>query len=422
MQYASHGPLKYAAFANGVTETWSFDPIRQQPWDIKTSGNPALLELRYDYCPNNSYNIAGPMSCSTNNGNVENAQILTSDGLNLFQSFSYDAINRLSSAAESGGANEWSQTYTIDFAGNRAVSSGTLFDPNWTPTSLTQFNSRNQWVRGSGDGYDGAGNQTSIASNAAPNIASGLFSFDAENRIISANAFNAGTTNYAYDAEGRRVTKTVSGVPTTTYVYDAAGQLAAEYGGPANAVTGTQYLSVDMLGSTRLVTGSNGVPQRRTDYLPFGEEIPAGYGGRSSNTYSAGVYPSSPDFNPKFTSKERDSETGLDWFNTRYFSGAQGRFTSPDAPFNDQQSSDPQSWNLYAYSRNNPLRFTDPTGQYCVSGGDNVYYDDDKGGQTCAEAFDPKNNDQPSVTVVGNRDGSTSGFDQSGSKVHQTNY
>jgi RHS repeat-associated protein len=48
----------------------------------------------------------------------------------------------------------------------------------------------------------------------------------------------------------------------------------------------------------------------------------------------------------KFTGKERDSETGLDNFLTRYFSSAQGRFTSPDAPFNDQDPSDPQSWHL----------------------------------------------------------------------------
>ena len=45
--------------------------------------------------------------------------------------------------------------------------------------------------------------------------------------------------------------------------------------------------------------------------------------------------------------------TGLDYFGARYFSGAMGRFTSPDAPFNDQHLEDPQSWNLYAYGRNN---------------------------------------------------------------------
>jgi RHS repeat-associated protein len=58
----------------------------------------------------------------------------------------------------------------------------------------------------------------------------------------------------------------------------------------------------------------------------------------------------------------RDAETGLDYFGARYFSGAQGRFTSPDPPLLDQHIDDPQSWNLYAYGRNNPLRYVDPTG------------------------------------------------------------
>jgi len=54
--------------------------------------------------------------------------------------------------------------------------------------------------------------------------------------------------------------------------------------------------------------------------------------------------------------------TGLDYFGARYFSGAMGRFTSPDRPQVDQHPEDPQSWNLYSYVRNNPLRFIDPTG------------------------------------------------------------
>jgi RHS repeat-associated protein len=68
----------------------------------------------------------------------------------------------------------------------------------------------------------------------------------------------------------------------------------------------------------------------------------------------------------KFTGKERDSETGLDFFGARYFSGAQGRFSGPDEPLNDQFPNDPQSWNLYSYVRNNPLKYTDPTGEDCV--------------------------------------------------------
>jgi RHS repeat-associated protein len=67
------------------------------------------------------------------------------------------------------------------------------------------------------------------------------------------------------------------------------------------------------------------------------------------------------------TSKERDAETGLDFFGARYFSSAQGRFTSADEPFADQDENNPQSWNLYAYGRNNPLRNIDPTGR-CSQG------------------------------------------------------
>jgi RHS repeat-associated protein len=66
---------------------------------------------------------------------------------------------------------------------------------------------------------------------------------------------------------------------------------------------------------------------------------------------------------PFLTLKERDLETGLDFFINRYYSPTQGRFTGPDEPFADQQPGDPQSWNLYSYTRNNPLRYTDPDGR-----------------------------------------------------------
>jgi RHS repeat-associated protein len=58
------------------------------------------------------------------------------------------------------------------------------------------------------------------------------------------------------------------------------------------------------------------------------------------------------------------SETGLDYFGARYFSGGQGRFTSPDPLLNSGRPDDPQSWNRYAYVGNNPLRYVDPLGLY----------------------------------------------------------
>jgi RHS repeat-associated protein len=68
-------------------------------------------------------------------------------------------------------------------------------------------------------------------------------------------------------------------------------------------------------------------------------------------------------FFSQFPGKERDAETGLDYFGARYFSGAQGRFTSVDPIWvKADRMLDPQRLNLYSYARNNPLKFTDPTG------------------------------------------------------------
>jgi RHS repeat-associated protein len=63
-----------------------------------------------------------------------------------------------------------------------------------------------------------------------------------------------------------------------------------------------------------------------------------------------------------FTAKERDAETGLDFFIARYYSSAGGRFTSPD-PLGGSLR-DPQTLNKYSYVRNNPLTLTDPMGLY----------------------------------------------------------
>jgi len=62
------------------------------------------------------------------------------------------------------------------------------------------------------------------------------------------------------------------------------------------------------------------------------------------------------------TGKERDTESGNDYFGARYYASSMGRWLSPDKPFADQHTSNPQSWNLYAYGRNNPLKNVDLNG------------------------------------------------------------
>jgi RHS repeat-associated protein len=83
-----------------------------------------------------------------------------------------------------------------------------------------------------------------------------------------------------------------------------------------------------------------------------------------------------PDSSQQFTGKERDAETGLDFFEARYYSGPQARFLSVDPENAGASSEDPQSWNAYAYGRNNPLKYTDPDGlayQLCTPGGGCIY-------------------------------------------------
>ena len=77
-------------------------------------------------------------------------------------------------------------------------------------------------------------------------------------------------------------------------------------------------------------------------------------------------------FQTSYTSgKERDTESGLDYFGARYYSSNMGRFSSPDPSglyYADPRN--PQSLNLYSYALNNPLRMIDPSGlTSCFYGG-----------------------------------------------------
>ncbi|MCC6743069.1 MAG: RHS repeat-associated core domain-containing protein [Acidobacteria bacterium] len=142
--------------------------------------------------------------------------------------------------------------------------------------------------------------------------------------------------------------------PTKEYVYGASGLLATVDS------SGVKYITPDHLGSTRVVTdGANAVTSRH-DYFPFGEEIGA------LNRPAPGYGQAGP--RQKFTSKERDVETGLDYFGARYFASSQGRVASADNFLKDTHVGQPASWNLYVYARDNPLYFVDPTGEAVFQG------------------------------------------------------
>jgi len=198
--------------------------------------------------------------------------------------------------------------------------------------------------------YDLAGNQLSDGTYA--------MAWDAESRMKSYS-----TINYTYDGDGRR-TKKSSG---KLYWYGIAGEVLAEsdlagtisdefifFGGKRIARRASSgnvfYYLGDHLGTSRvIVQGGQSTACYEADYEPFGKE-------RIVTDTCPQAY--------KFTGKERDTESGLDYFGARYLSSGSGRFTSPDRPFADQDPTVPQSMNLYTYVRNNPLGYVDAKGRW----------------------------------------------------------
>ena len=129
-------------------------------------------------------------------------------------------------------------------------------------------------------------------------------------------------TSYVYDGQNQRV-KLVEPAGTTYFIYGADGAVLAEYStAPLTGPGGRQYLTSDWLGSTRLTTDSTGNVTTRRDYFPFGKSVEGSIGSRGA------VYESVTPSAQLFTGKERDAETGLDYFGARYMSAAQGRFGS----------------------------------------------------------------------------------------------
>jgi len=360
LSYTPHGALATLSFPNGVTETAAFNP-RMQMTGL-TAGS--LLTLGYDY---------GSRS-GTNNGNLL-SQTITVGSWSATQNYpasAYDGLNRLTQAVETNASQvvNWQQVYAYDRYGNRALLAGLQYylpegsqSANVDSNSASSVEARFPSNRSDMCGFDAAGNALTCAGS------TNSYVYDAENRVVS-----GGSAAFAYDGDGRRVSKTV-GSTTTTYVYDASGTLTAEYGASAPNPNGNvEYLTADSLGSTRLVTGTgtaNGGVISRHDYLPFGQELTADMGGRNAvfgypttSSFSADGVTHTDSITQEFTGKERDAETGLDYFGARYLSSAQGRFMSVDPLLSTLRPENPQTLNRYAYTLNNPLRYIDKTGAY----------------------------------------------------------
>jgi RHS repeat-associated protein len=193
--------------------------------------------------------------------------------------------------------------------------------------------------------------------------------YDVENRIIRITQPDV-VTSFMYDGDGGRVrvSRTANNeTRTTTYIgslfekndcTDSGSQITqikhifagatrvcsvkSVDGGPLTM----DYYHGDHLGSSSIITDQNGQQVQYLEYAPYGTVA------RNEGT-DATAY--------KFTGKELDS-TGLYFYSARYYDPEIGRFVTADTIV--QAPYDPQSLNRYAYCRNNPIKYVDPSGHW----------------------------------------------------------
>jgi len=254
------------------------------------------------------------------------------------KSFSYDTLDRLSTATASGiwGSLAW----TYDGVGNRQTEGSTsyTYQPNTNKLNT---------VGGTSYGFDNNGNTTSQAAR--------QYTYNQNQRLIQV-VDGAMTATYTYNGLGQRVKKVVNGV-TTIFHYDESGQLIAESSGsgaitavyvylngqPLAKIEGTNvyYYHNDALGTPQKMTDSTGTVVWAADYKPFGE---------------ATITVSTITNNLRFPGQYFDAETGLLYNLNRDYNPNIGKYAQAD-PIGLFGGT-----NLYSYVENNPISFIDPLG------------------------------------------------------------
>ncbi len=169
--------------------------------------------------------------------------------------------------------------------------------------------------------------------------------------------------SFVYDGDGGRVKQTTAEGTTiflgSSYEIDPTGKatkyvFAGSQRTAAKDSTGAlRFYHTNHLGSTHVVTDGAGKPLERIEYLPYGAV-------HRRDVAQSPEPPAQSRVAHTFTGQRFDASTGLLFYHARYYDPTLGRFLSADPTV--QRPGDPQDLNRYAYARNNPLRFVDPTG------------------------------------------------------------
>jgi RHS repeat-associated protein len=337
------------SLGNGVAASYGFFADREQLQTLSyAKSGTTLFGLTYGYSQNGG-----------NNGQITSITDSVDSGRNI--TYTYDALERLTSAVTTGSANypKWGLSFTYDRYGNRTAETATADGP---PNNSVAVNASTNCLTGTGYGCDANGNMTGDGANTVV--------YDAENRATSVSGPYGGAS-YSYDGNGLRVKKQVSGGATTVYVF-ASGKVIAEYdNGAAPSSPSREYVYNDsqilatITGSTttyrlydnssaRVFTNASGSVTGQRGLYPYGD-AQAWY--ETAGTTDKW----------KFGSYERDAESANDYAMARSYVNRLGRFGMAD-PEENTTSGNPQELNRYAYVVGDPVNRQDPSGRI-VGGG-----------------------------------------------------
>ncbi|MGH9777542.1 MAG: hypothetical protein ACRD5I_03950, partial [Candidatus Acidiferrales bacterium] len=307
---AAHQPESFS-YGNSVAADPGYNSRMQLSYLKYSKGSTKLLELTYNYAHPNGGNNGQITGIIDTTGTQEAGRTVN---------YTYDTMARLKTAQTTGstGFPQWSLNWVYDRYGNRSQQTGTGGAPSMQLT-ISQSTNRVTAIGGVGTTYDAAGNMTKDDIN--------CYTYNAENRMkeLKNSACTSVVASYLYGPEGLRWRRTL-GATTTHSVY-AGSKVIAEYtnsyslGSPTKeyiyagsqliaTVSGNtkKYFHQDHL-STRVVTKSNGQVDRTFGHYPFGE-----------SWYETGVADKW-----KFTTYERDVESGLDYAILRFNAPRLGR-------------------------------------------------------------------------------------------------
>lgn len=327
---------------------------RLQPNELKASSSAGTV-IDLSYCFYALVSGACPTTATNDNGNV--IAIFNNLNSGRTQTFAYDALNRISTAQTQGttGSNCFGFQFAYDGWANltaTSILSGYTSCSATTPDAFGISVDGNNHLTTSGFTYDSSGNVLTDGVN--------TYAWNAESETKTAQG-----VTYTYDGLGNRVEKSngtlywygpggevldetnLTGSLTNEYVFFAGKRVARR-----DASGNIYYYAEDFIGSSRVITQSNGTLCSDADFLPFGQEVD---------------YTSACGQNYKFEGKERDIETGNDNFGARYYRSALGRWMSPDwsaipAAVPYANLTNPQTLNLYAMTSDNPETFADLDG------------------------------------------------------------